>query len=85
MAAKKKTETAKPTAIAKIPTTPPIELLHEFQGVHSQMPCSIELTRNAKGIHTWTLKAYGATFDDCLSQIEAANRKLQVSFGQTEQ
>jgi hypothetical protein len=48
------------------------------------MPCSIELSRNAKGLHTWVLKSYGATFDDCLSQIEEANAKLQAAYGQIE-
>jgi hypothetical protein len=64
---------------------PALELLHEFQGVHNQMPCSVELSRNTKGVYSWVVKAYGATFDDCLSQIEAATAKLQASFGQTEQ
>jgi hypothetical protein len=82
---KKKTETKKQAATPKSPAFPTMGLFHEFQGVHSQMPCSVELSRNAKGAYSWVLKAYGADFEGCISQIEEASRKLQRSFGETEQ
>ena len=50
---------------------------------HAQ-PVSIEVERGQKGNYGWSIKARGATVEECIEQIVRADARLRLTYCEVE-